>query len=291
MDFLKFKLKNGESVEAIPVKETPYGTLYCFRDCIRLQFPMCMTGRIALPDQGCADARMIYEKYPFTDLNKFLNTYVLDLFPDDIRKKMLPAFHSVSSLTGDCLRIPYEKEIYGRNTCGIDDGDDIEQWECMNDDPELRNAKIAGELDWYWMSTPFNTALEPNLREGDPDVFVVGANRIPAYEVSCRAHGIRPVFMLMKEKPDNKQEIEPRWMRKCLCMKASEFERLVKIATGRDDLYFHYDMDGLWISGDDEKEEITDDKLCKLLSDLLNINVTSVHIDDCDMTGVWIVYE
>ena len=32
---------------------------------------------------------------------------------------MLPAFHSVSSFTGDCLRIPYEKEIYGRNTCGI----------------------------------------------------------------------------------------------------------------------------------------------------------------------------
>lgn len=292
MDVLNFTLKNGETVEAIPVKETPDGTLYCFRDCVRLQFPMVMTGKCVLPAEGSADARMIREKYAFTDLNKFLNTYILDLFPDNVRKNMIPAFNKVSDSVGEYLRIPYEKEIFGTNVCGIDDGDDVEQWECMKDNRTLRSAKVEGKIDLYWLRTPYNTDADPNYRDGKLtlDVFTIGANGIPVYEVSCRAHGIRPVFMMRKETQTPRMEINPNWMKKCLCLPAKNFETACKTATGRDDLGFHYDLDGLWIEGDDDKEEITDETLNKIFSDLFGINVTSIHIDDCDLTGVWIVY-
>ena len=86
--------------------------------------------------------------------------------------------------------------------------------------------------------------------------------------------------------------IKPEWKKSCLCLGYEEFEALCEEATGVDDLQFHYDMDGLWIEEYAEKEDEYDlEKVVVALSEALGITITSIHIDDCDMVGVWIVYK
>ena len=86
--------------------------------------------------------------------------------------------------------------------------------------------------------------------------------------------------------------IRPEWKKSCLCLGYEEFEALCEEATGVDDLQFHYDMDGLWVEEYTEKENGYDlEKVIEALSEALGITITSIHIDDCDMVGVWIVYK
>lgn len=92
--------------------------------------------------------------------------------------------------------------------------------------------------------------------------------------------------------------IKPEWKKSCLCLGYEEFEALCEEATGVDDLQFHYDMDGLWIEEYAKKEDEYDlgneydlGKVVEALSEALGITITSIHIDDCDMVGVWIVYK
>ena len=85
--------------------------------------------------------------------------------------------------------------------------------------------------------------------------------------------------------------IRPEWKKNCLCLGYEEFEALCIKATSVDDLRFHYDMDGLWIEESAEKEDEYDlEKVIAALTEAMGINITSIHIDDCDMIGVWIVY-
>ena len=39
-DVIKFKLNDGEKVQAVAVKETPEGMLFAFVDCLAKEYPM-----------------------------------------------------------------------------------------------------------------------------------------------------------------------------------------------------------------------------------------------------------
>lgn len=81
------------------------------------------------------------------------------------------------------------------------------------------------------------------------------------------------------------------WRKNCLCLTLDETVEILKEIYGIKDIVAHPDLDGLWFSSDDDEEWNPDDyEICDRLSDYFDIKVTSIHIDDCDMTGVWIVY-
>lgn len=50
-----------------------------------------------------------------------------------------------------------------------------------------------------------------------------------------------------------------------------------------------FSVDGLWY---DSKEDIDDETLMKDLRDYFEVkDVTSIHIDDCDIVGIWVCYK
>lgn len=73
----------------------------------------------------------------------------------------------------------------------------------------------------------------------------------------------------------------------CLCLPFSDFERLVRKVAPT--VKIEVDLDGLsyW----DEENEEGCYEINDLLSSELGIEITSIHMDDCDYdVGVWIVY-
>ena len=67
-----------------------------------------------------------------------------------------------------------------------------------------------------------------------------------------------------------------------LCFPYDEFERLLP-----QGVIPHYDTDGLWF--ETLKEDETDEAIYAYLEKELDVKISSVHIDDCDYVGVWIV--
>lgn len=53
----------------------------------------------------------------------------------------------------------------------------------------------------------------------------------------------------------------------------------------------HYDMDGLWFEYFDETITNIDEVVINKLSAYFDRKVSSIHIDDCDYVGVWVVFE
>lgn len=65
-------------------------------------------------------------------------------------------------------------------------------------------------------------------------------------------------------------------------MLLDEFEMLFETAYGRPVTVF-CEMDGITVDAEED--------ICRVLSTYLDKKVTSVHIDDCEPTGVWITYK
>lgn len=132
-----FNLNDGEKIEAIPVKREPDGTVFITVDCLKKHYPMQQAGEYS-------------DGYEHSDLRKALNGEILDRFPKELRERMIP-FEN-----GDMLRIPTEREIFGRNHWGKEEPESVEQFEAM----KLRRNRIAlqgynGAADWYWLQNQY----------------------------------------------------------------------------------------------------------------------------------------
>lgn len=170
-DIIKFKLADGEKVQAMAVQEENDGMLFCLVDCLADRYSMNSTN---INEGGYEDS----------GLRKKLNTEIIDRFPAEIREKMV-AFES-----GNLLRLPTEREIFGYNPCGEKELDDVEQWEPMKD----RRNRIAfqgsktGTWEWYWLQ---------NKVEGSAAIFAnVSFNGYANYGYASSAHGVRPAFKM-----------------------------------------------------------------------------------------------
>ena len=79
-DIIKFKLNDGEKVQAMAVRETSKGMLFVLVDCLTKEYPMFTSMEDRTDD---------YFTYENSDLRKALNGEILARFPEEIRSRMV----------------------------------------------------------------------------------------------------------------------------------------------------------------------------------------------------------
>jgi hypothetical protein len=156
-DVIQFTLKTGEIVQAMKMTE---GGIWCFVDCL---------------EDECDMKRM----------DEYLAA-VLEQFPEDIRQMMKP-FED-----GRMLRLPTEKEIFGKNEYGEKEPDTVRQWEPMKE----RRNRIAfqglnGGWEWWWTKTP---------QKKDAEYFAIVFNAgLCTSSYASGSGGVRPAFRLRRK--------------------------------------------------------------------------------------------
>ena len=179
-DVIKFKLKDGEKVKAMAVRETSEGMLFITVDCLAKEYPM-----FEKPDQMGS----MQINYYNSDLRHALNGEILDRFPDEIRSRMV-AMRIGETDAFDLLRIPTEKEIFGENVYGADEGK-VNRFKGM----KKRRNRIAFQIvdgeerwEWYW--------LQNRVEDTASGFAYVGGNGRASYDNASSPNGVRPVFLL-----------------------------------------------------------------------------------------------
>ena len=174
-DIISFKLTTGEKVQARAVRETPEGMLFMTVDCLKDEQPMFKD------TEDMEDEDFSYDN---SDLRKVLNGAILDSFPAEIRDRM-KVVHGDS----DLLRIPTEKEIFGENQYGQEEGK-VKQFKGMKN----RRNRIAwqgsktGTFEWYWLMN--------RHREYASGFAHVGSSGDATSGNASNSRGVRPVFLL-----------------------------------------------------------------------------------------------
>lgn len=174
-DIIKFKLTDGEKVQAMAVKQTPEGMLFVLVDCLAKEYPMFND----IDDMDEADI-----SYATSDLRKALNGEILDRFPKEIKDHMVAV-----NAEGDMLRIPTECEIFGENVYGQEESKLTKRWKPM----KKKRNRIAfqgkeGAWEWYWLM---------NRHKDYASGFAfVNSNGNAYYSGASNSYGVRPVFLL-----------------------------------------------------------------------------------------------
>ena len=168
-DVIAFELEGGEKVEAMAMRQEADGMLFLFVDCLKDEERMNEEDS----NRGGFDA---------SDLRMKLNREIVERFPTEIREQM------VAFANGDMLRLPTEKEIFGINEYGEDEGD-VEQFAPM----KLRRNRIAfqglnGNWEWYWLANKHKRSASYFAR-----VHYLG---YADYANASDASGVRPAFKI-----------------------------------------------------------------------------------------------
>ena len=174
-DIIKFKLTDGEKVQAMAVRQTPEGMLFVLVDCLAKEYPM-------FNDIDDMDEEDI--SYATSDLRKALNGEILDTFPKEIKDRMVAV-----NAEGDMLRIPTECEIFGENVYGQEEIEKIKRWKPM----KKKRNRIAfqgkeGAWEWYWLMN--------RHKDYASDFAVVSGTGFAYYTDASYSYGVRPVFLL-----------------------------------------------------------------------------------------------
>lgn len=174
-DIVSYTMEDGEEVEALAVKEEfdKHGNLcmvFMLLDCLKEE---CRMNRDDTNDGG----------YEESHLRDQLATKYLEKFPAALRLNMVP-FEN-----GDLLRIPTEREIFGRNIYGEEEPDTVEQFEPMK---KRRNRMafdgLNGETQAYWLQ---------NKRVGSATYFCIVSYSGNAYYTNASlSNGVRPLYRI-----------------------------------------------------------------------------------------------
>ena len=180
-DIIKFKLADGQKVEAMAVRQDENGTLFVTVDCLKDCYPMFKNPRAMGSMDIC---------YFNSDLRHYLNKEVLKLFPEEIRSRMnvMP----VGNNGYDLLRIPTEREIFGENPYGKEESTDVKRFKGM----KKRRNRIAfratednkEDLEWYW--------LQNRVEDTAAHFALVHYSGLADYYSASYSSGVRPVFLL-----------------------------------------------------------------------------------------------
>lgn len=174
-DIIKFKLTDGEKVQAMAVEQTPEGMLFVLVDCLAKEYPM-------FNDIDDMDEEDI--SYATSDLRKALNGEILDRFPKEIKERMVAV-----NAEGDMLRIPTECEIFGENVYGQEESKLTKRWKPM----KKKRNRIAfqgkeGAWEWYWLIN--------RHKDYASDFAYVAYDGGADYHSASNSTGVRPVFLL-----------------------------------------------------------------------------------------------
>lgn len=174
-DIVSYTMEDGEEVEAIAVKEEfdKHGNLcmvFMLLDCLKEE---CRMNRDDTNDGG----------YEESHLRDQLATKYLEKFPAALRLNMVP-FEN-----GDLLRIPTEREIFGRNIYGEEEPNTVEQFEPMK---KRRNRMafdgLNGETQAYWLQ---------NKRVRSAPYFCdVSGSGYANYYTASNSFGVRPLYRI-----------------------------------------------------------------------------------------------
>lgn len=82
------------------------------------------------------------------------------------------------------------------------------------------------------------------------------------------------------------KNIKETQLKKAIFMTSEEFEELLNNLG----MEVEFSCDGITVHNSDGEVDFYDENLNESLSEYFDVTVTSVHIDDCDYIGVWIVY-
>ncbi len=174
-DIVSYTMEDGEEVEALAVKEEfdKHGNLcmvFMLLDCLKEE---CRMNRDDTNDGG----------YEESHLRDQLATKYLEKFPAALRLNMVP-FEN-----GYLLRIPTEREIFGRNIYGEEEPNTVEQFEPMK---KRRNRMafdgLNGETQAYWLQNKrVRSATSFCLVNG-------GGSANSAYASYSR--GVRPLYRI-----------------------------------------------------------------------------------------------
>ena len=174
-DIVSYTMEDGEEVEALAVKEEfdKHGNLcmvFMLLDCLKEE---CRMNRDDTNDGG----------YEESHLRDQLATKYLEKFPAALRLNMVP-FEN-----GDLLRIPTEREIFGRNIYGEEEPNTVEQFEPMK---KRRNRMafdgLNGETQAYWLQNK-------RLRSATTFCGVDGGGNADFANASS-SFGVRPLYRI-----------------------------------------------------------------------------------------------
>jgi hypothetical protein len=85
------------------------------------------------------------------------------------------------------------------------------------------------------------------------------------------------------------KNVRENQLKKCIFLESEEFTDIIHEVLSPD-VYVNFTIEGLDICTDDNV--VDTDELHKALASYFDVKeVTSIHIDDCDFIGVWIVYK
>ena len=179
-DTIKFKLKDGEKVQAKAVKQTDEGMLFLTVDCLKDEYPMFKN----MDGMGSMEIN-----YLNSDLRLVLNGEILDRFPVEIISRMV-GMRIGDSFEFDLIRIPTEREIFGENYYSKDESDTVVQFKGMKN----RKNRIAfqgsktGTWKWYW--------LQNRVEDTSSNFARVDSYGHTDYSGASYSNGVRPVFLL-----------------------------------------------------------------------------------------------
>lgn len=174
-DIVSYTMEDGEEVEVLAVKEEfdKHGNLcmvFMLLDCLKEE---CRMNRDDTNDGG----------YEESHLRDQLATKYLEKFPAALRLNMVP-FEN-----GDLLRIPTEREIFGRNIYGEEEPNTVEQFEPMK---KRRNRMafdgLNGETQAYWLQNK-------RVRSATGFCFVSSTGFAHGYGAS-NSFGVRPLYRI-----------------------------------------------------------------------------------------------
>lgn len=174
-DIVSYTMEDGEEVEALAVKEEfdKHGNLcmvFMLLDCLKEE---CRMNRDDTNDGG----------YEESHLRDQLATKYLEKFPAALRLNMVP-FEN-----GDLLRIPTEREIFGRNIYGEEEPNTVEQFEPMK---KRRNRMafdgLNGETQAYWLQNK-------RVWSATNFCYVYYAGRA-TYPYASNSLGVRPLYRI-----------------------------------------------------------------------------------------------
>lgn len=164
-DVIAFELTTGEPVEAMAMQQTETGMVFCLVDCLKEEQSWGLDTR---------------EGYKGSHIRKVLTSEILETFPEEVRRLMIP------DELGDLLSLPSEKEIFGENY--FSEEEPGEQWEPMKD----RRNRIA----YYGSKTGNRAAWWLRSVSSASNAAIVNSNGLAASYGTSYALGVRPRFLL-----------------------------------------------------------------------------------------------
>ena len=86
------------------------------------------------------------------------------------------------------------------------------------------------------------------------------------------------------------KNVRENQLKTCIFLTTEELEEIMgKIFDTK--VIIHCSLEGAWYETPLKDLDINDDTLCAELSEYFDVNVTSIHIDDCEYIGVWVCYK